>query len=209
MSEYHKIQTVFLRDPETSFKTLLDGQWSKPEFAYLADNQWEWTEKVDGTNIRIILKDGRFDLGGKTDNAILPAHLVPRLREIGERALSAGLDNMILYGEGYGAKIQKGGGNYIPTGANFVLFDVFSGMWLERANVEDIGGKLEIGSVPIIGRGRLNDAITKAAYGFESTWGPFRAEGLVCRPPVELINRRGERVITKIKSADFKRSDVR
>ena len=54
MREYHKITTVFDRDPENKFKTLIDGQFSKPEFEYLANNEWDFTEKVDGTNIRII-----------------------------------------------------------------------------------------------------------------------------------------------------------
>jgi len=53
MQQYHKIQTVYLRDPETRYKALLDGQLAKPEFDYLQHNQWEFTEKVDGTNIRV------------------------------------------------------------------------------------------------------------------------------------------------------------
>jgi hypothetical protein len=36
-----------------------------------------------------------------------------------------------------------------------------------------------------------------------STWGPFEMEGFIAKPPVELMNRFGERVITKIKCRDF------
>lgn len=39
MREYPKIQTVFKRDPTTNMKTLLDGDWSLPEFGYLANNE--------------------------------------------------------------------------------------------------------------------------------------------------------------------------
>lgn len=202
-TEYHKIQTAWLRDPNTNHKTLIEGAWAKPEFAYLARNEWVFTEKVDGTNIRIILAAGKVIIGGKTDDAQIPAFLIGRLREIGDAALVAGLDNMTLYGEGYGAKIQKGGGNYIPTGSDFVLFDVYSGMWLERGNVEDIGGTLKLAVVPLIDEGILEEAIGIAREGFNSTWGPFAAEGLVMRPKVELLNRRGERVIAKIKTKDF------
>ncbi len=53
MNEYHKIQSIYLRDPETKHKRFLIGQWTLPEFEYLADNEWSFTEKVDGTNIRI------------------------------------------------------------------------------------------------------------------------------------------------------------
>ena len=48
MTQYHKIQSVFKRDPNTKFKTLLEGEYSIPEFEYLKDNEWVFTEKVDG-----------------------------------------------------------------------------------------------------------------------------------------------------------------
>lgn len=201
--EYHKIQTVWHRDPATNHKTLIKGAWAKPEFEYLADLRWVFTEKVDGTNIRIRLLGGNASIGGRTDDAQIPAFLIGRLREISDAALAAGLDNMTLYGEGYGAKIQKGGGNYIPDRADFTLFDVFSGMWLERTNIEDIASKLSLKIVPIVAEGGLADAIALARNGFNSAWGPFSAEGLVMRPAVELQNRRGERVISKIKTKDF------
>ena len=112
MKEYHKIQTVFKRDPDTKFKTLIEGEYSLPAFGYLANNEWVFTEKVDGTNIRVMLTD-KMAFGGKTDNAQLPAKLVERLYE---RFTEEGLrqqfpDGVCLYGEGYGARIQKGGGN--------------------------------------------------------------------------------------------------
>ena len=47
MNQYHKIQTVFKRDPQANYKTLLFGQYSLPEFEYLAMNEWSFTEKVD------------------------------------------------------------------------------------------------------------------------------------------------------------------
>ena len=53
-----------------------------------------------------------------------------------------------LYGEGFGAKIQKGGGNYIPNGQSFILFDVVIDGWLlQRKNVQDIATKLGIDTV--------------------------------------------------------------
>ena len=39
-TQYHKIQTVYKRDPMTNYKTLLDGEFSLPEFEYLANNDW-------------------------------------------------------------------------------------------------------------------------------------------------------------------------
>ena len=79
MKEYHKIQTVFKRNPETKFKTLLK-EFSLPEFEYLKDNIWVFTEKVDGTNIRIMWNGKEIVFGGKTDNAQIPSFLIQRLQ---------------------------------------------------------------------------------------------------------------------------------
>lgn len=209
MEQYHKIQTVFLRDPDTKYKTLLSGQWARPEFGWLSENEWLWTEKIDGTNIRVMWDGQRVRYGGKTDAAQIPAFLVDWLMEnlpedkwMTQYAESA----MCLYGEGYGAKIQKGGGNYIPDGVSFVLFDVRIGdVWLERANVVDIARCLGLDMVPEIGRGPLGAGIDLVRDGFSSRFGTARAEGLVMRPAVELLDRCGHHIITKVKHKDFAR----
>lgn len=207
MNEYHKIQTVFKRDMATKHKTLLDGQWTLPEFEYLANNTWTFTEKVDGMNIRVMLKDGVVTFGGKTDSAQIPAQLVTRLNErflpLAEKMQEVFGCDACLYGEGYGAKIQKGGENYRPD-QDFVLFDVRVGeWWLQRSDVEDVAAKLGIDVVPIIGEGTLHDAIAWAKRGITSAWGDFEAEGIVARPKTELCTRSGRRLITKIKCRDF------
>lgn len=209
MKEYHKIQTVYKRDPATNNKKLLMGQYSLPEFEYLKDNQWVFTEKVDGTNIRVTFlaeMGGSIGFGGKTDNAQIPSPLVARLNErflplrpIFEENFP---DGVCLYGEGYGAKIQNGG-NYRPD-QDFVLFDVKIGdWWLNRSDVEAIATELRLDVVPVIGIGTLDEMVSLAKYGFRSEWGNFTAEGIVARPHVELKTRGGERIITKIKHRDF------
>lgn len=207
MKEYHKIQTVFKRDPNTKFKTLLEGDYTLPAFEYLKDNPWVFTEKVDGTNIRVIVNDG-LTFGGKTDNAQIPSALTNRLRALfdplQEKLRTMFPDGACLYGEGYGANIQSGGGNYGAT-QDFVLFDVKIGQWwLERPNVEDIASKLGLRLVPIIGEGTLTDMVERARSGITSQWGDFAAEGIVARPKCELSTRNGERIITKIKTCDFR-----
>lgn len=210
MIEYHKIQTVYLRDPMTKYKTLLLGQYAEPEFCYLEENEWVFTEKVDGTNIRIMVSmaGGPITFGGKTDNAQIPAFLVTRLQERflsdgGEALRGIFPDGACLYGEGYGARIQKGGGNYRPD-ADFVLFDVKVGdWWLQRAAVENVAGKLNLDIVPVVELGTLRDMVYMAREGFKSRWGDFPAEGIVARPATELKARNGHRIITKIKTRDF------
>ena len=76
-------------------------------------------------------------------------------------------------------------------------------MYLERVDVEEIGKKFNLDVVPIIGEGTLDDAIDLCKYSFASQWGDFQAEGLVLRPNVELLTRRAERIITKVKYCDF------
>jgi hypothetical protein len=208
MNEYHKIQTLFKREMEHNGKTLLEGQWTLPELEYLANNTWVFTEKVDGTNIRVMIDgNGAVTYGGRTAAASIPAQLVTRLNERflpqAEKMHEMFPDGACLYGEGYGAKIQKGGGNY-RADQDFVLFDVGVGpWWLQRADVEDTAQKLGLDVVPIIGEGTLHDAIRAAKAGITSTWGDFQAEGIVARPKTELKTRNGHRIITKIKCRDF------
>jgi len=213
MNKYPHIDTVFKRDPTDKYKSLLIGQYSQSAFEYLRDNAWLFTEKVDGTNIRVIIASSAeggvpyYTFRGKRDKAEIPPFLLEKLvnifEPIKEILFQQFPDGACLYGEGYGAKIQKGGGNYCQD-HGFVLFDVKVGdWWLERYNVEEIAQKLGLRVVPIIGSGTLDMMVTKAREGFNSVWGDFLAEGIVARPAIELQNRNGSRIITKIKHKDF------
>ena len=247
METYHKIQTLFKRHQDGKKKgKMIRGDWTTPELEYLAGNQWEFTEKVDGTNIRIHLQSSgdtmAISYGGRTDNAVIPTPLLENLeetfptfhmwrrdlsrpayrnkyRDIHQWMIDGGLSNVTLFGEGYGPKIQAGG--KYREDHSFVLFDVKIGdWWLDRVNVADIAFKLGIDAVPVIGYGTLEDAIdivssgitfNKAgavqrwgAGGLTSKWGSFEAEGIVARPSVPMFDRKGERIITKIKAVDFK-----
>ena len=207
MSEYHKINTIYNRDQKGH---IIETEFSDPLFDYLFQNQWVWTEKVDGTNIRIIWDGEQVTFGGRTDNAQIPATLIKKLQDLfltpamTEKLKSKLPDGAILYGEGYGSRIQKGGGNYNPNGVDFVLFDIQIGGWyLTRSNVGDIADALGIDIVPVVGIGTLEKAIEFVRNGFISQWGDFFAEGIVARPLVEMKNRKGNRVIVKIKHRDF------
>jgi hypothetical protein len=219
MTKYHKIQSIYKRDPETNYKTFLEGEWSLPEFGYLAEQQWCWTEKVDGTNIRIMWNhiEKKVTFNGKSDRAQLPNRLRLRLEEMVadylpdtfERAFPD--QSVCCYGEGYGAGIQKGG--CYSEEQDFVLFDIKygidPGVWLQRSDVIEKGNMIGLSVVPIRGYGTLYQAIdvvkAGAKAGFKSHWGDFEPEGLVCRPAVELRSQFCERIITKIKCRDFPR----
>lgn len=208
MKEYHKIQTVFKRDMSNNGKTLMLDQYSIPEFEYLKDCRWRRDEKVDGTNIRVMSDSPTsVNFGGKTDNASIPAQLISRLRELfdpqAEKLHEMFPGGVCLYGEGYGPKIQKGGGNYGAI-QDFCLFDVRVGpWWLERHNVEDVAEKLDLSVAPIIGHGTIAEMVDRVRAGISSIWGNFAAEGIVARPTAELLTRGGHRIITKLKTRDF------
>lgn len=239
METYHKIQTLFKRHLDGPKKgKMIRGDWTTPELEYLAGSPWEFTEKVDGTNIRIGFNHNYrgagsnwqwgVQFGGRSDNATIPVPLLAFLEShftddrLGSVFAHDSKEPAItLFGEGYGPKIQNGG-NY-RTDQSFVLFDVKVGdWWLLRKDVDDIASKLGIDSVPTIGHGTLYDAIDIVSTGLtwdkngkmtrwgnskamlKSTWGDFEAEGIVARPTVPLFNRKGERIITKIKAVDFR-----
>lgn len=214
MQEYAHIDTIWKRDMARK-GVIVEGDYSTPEFEYLAESQWVGTEKVDGTNIRVMWKPGISlpEFGGKTDNAQIPAFLITRLQSVFTRdklqekfpfdTMQAN-EPVCLYGEGYGAKIQKGGGNYKADGVDFVLFDVKVGdWWLKRDALEDIAAFFYIGIVPIVFTGTLAEACEKARNGIRSQWGEFEAEGLVLKPAVDLLKRDGSRLIAKIKTRDY------
>jgi ATP-dependent RNA circularization protein (DNA/RNA ligase family) len=207
MSEYHKIQSVFKRDERGKF---MHGEWSTPELAYLAGNEWEATEKVDGTNVRVYwdadTKSVRF--GGRTDNAQMPVELMTMLQQMFTPKVFGDKPTMCLYGEGYGRKIQKVGSAYIPDAVGFILFDVnCGGWWLRRESVHEIAESLGIKTVPVCGRGSIQYFIAKASTGdvFSEVAATTetRSEGYVLRPVADLFDRRGHRIITKVKLRDF------
>ncbi len=214
MIEYPKINTLWKRDERNQ---IIEGDYSCPEFGFLADLPWQWTEKVDGTNIRIGWRpmDDHVDpipswIRGRTDNAQLPPKLVGHLIELWRSVPWAEafpdldvMSEVTLFGEGYGAGIQKGG--QYRADQSFVLFDVKVGdWWLRRPDVEDVAAKLNLDVVPVVMESTIADAVQVVKEGFSSSWVSAAPEGLVGRPVVDLFNRKGERIITKIKRKDFR-----
>jgi len=216
MHEYPKINTMYKREMDRKEKDLLIGKWAQPEFEYLKDNQWEWTEKIDGTNIRVNFDGSEVLFGGRTAKADLPVHLLEKLKELFPKELMGSAFepkdssipmNVTLYGEGYGAKIQKGG-NYLGKEVGFILFDIRIGeWWLKRTDNEVFAEKLGIPIVPVIGYGTLQQAVDYVRNGFKSVIAQnkdYNAEGLVLKPVVDLLDRGARRIITKIKTCDFR-----
>ncbi len=208
---YPKISSPYKRFTDGPMRNRLDvGTWSKPEFNILSGLDWTWTEKVDGTNVRVIWDGYRVTFGGRTDNAQMPVSLLKVLGDLFPEELleqQFGANPAVLYGEGYGPKIQKGGGNYRQD-QSFVLFDVMVGdWWLLPGAVAEVGQGLKLDVVPTVFCGPIRMAIDAVTEGVRSNWGPFWAEGLVGRPPLGLTSRDGDRLLVKVKTKDFAASD--
>lgn len=203
---YGKIETLYERDLET-FK--VDPSKLKNR-TYSLIKSWSFTEKVDGTNIRVIWQDGNLSFGGKTDNAQIHGDLIKHLYETVSPIRLAEVfpdTTAVIYGEGYGAGIQKGG-LYSPT-KKFIVFDVLVGgrWWLSWENTCDVAEKLGLDVVPFIGEMSLETATSMVRVGFASRLGEgqMRAEGLVGRTAEPLFDKKGARLIVKLKTKDFAR----
>ena len=112
-----------------------------------------------------------------------------------------------IYGEGYGPKIQAGG-NYIKEGNRIIGFDVKVDDWyLLKENRDEILNKMGMPIVPYIGQMTIKEAIEFVKKGFKSRIAEanpdYLAEGLVLRTPCGLKDRRGNRIIVKIKTCDW------
>lgn len=207
-AEYHKIETLFERD-----KTTFVVNPSKLKSSVLATiREWDVTEKIDGTNIRVMLSEaGEVSFGGRTNAAQIPADLVQYLiRTFQQDKLRSAMwidgtpVQAVLFGEGYGPGIQKGGGLY-RSDKSFILFDVLVAgkWWLDREAVGDVASKLGIDTVPYLGRMTLDQIVDLVRYPFTSQYGTAMAEGIVARPIETLFDKRMERVIIKLKTKDF------
>ena len=115
-----------------------------------------------------------------------------------------GEHEVILFGEGYGPKIQKGGGLYRDD-VSFIMFDVMIGSnYQSRASVNSIASAFGVDSVPVLFTGELQKGIDFVKTKQSSTINcQHEMEGVVARPKIELRDRCGNRVIVKIKAKDF------
>lgn len=208
MVEYNKIDTVFNRDIYGTKRLIVDS-WRNEAVEYLKDSRWQFTEKFDGANIRVIWDGHSISFAGRTDKAIIPQHLLEYLNktfstqeveQLFEQVY--GDKQVILFGEGYGYKIQNGE-NY-RNDVSFILFDVMIGEnYQERQWVEETAVMLGIDVVPIVLEGTIEEAIEFVKTHPKSTVGTAFMEGVVGRPAVELRDRTGKRIIVKIKYSDF------
>ena len=214
--EYEKINTLFKRDTQG---LIIPTQYTNSEFYYLAELDWEVTEKIDGTNTRIELSrdslDQKFkiDFCGRTKNAVMQKNvldmMVERFKVVDYESIFPKAYSVTIFGEAYGNKVQAVGSRYIKDGNNFSIFDIkVNNIWLRINDVSQIATQINADVVPFIGYMNIKEAIKFVAEGFKSRVSvdkTLNAEGVVLKTPFGLLDRMGHRIITKLKTSDFRK----
>lgn len=206
--KYPKIQTLWKRDENKKF-TIIEGDFSKEEFTSI--DKWEVTEKIDGTNIRIFWNGETVSFGGRTDNAQIPTFLLDTLQKTFTadkfKEVFPDTDNVVLFGEGYGQKIQSVGKKYRKDNG-LILFDVVVGnWWLGRDAVSDIAEKFEIKRVPVVGIMSKKEIIEFVKNKPKSTVSEedLTIEGVVVRSHPLMLFRDGSPIMFKLKVSDYEK----
>ena len=210
MIEYIKIDTPFKRDMDGT-KKLLEDEYRDTTVEILKSHAWIWTEKIDGTNIAVEWDGHKVSLHGRTERASIPKYLLEVLEELfctdeAEEMFEQlfGADEVYLYGEGYGGKIQGNLG--YRDDCSFILFDIYKpqrDLWFSRAAKTEIASAFGVECVPIIFIGTLDEAVRYVKKKPKSTIGTADMEGLVGVPLGDLKDKQGKRIITKVKVKDF------
>ena len=213
--KYPKIRSLFKRGEDFKFTE----QFVSEFLSEFKDFRWVCLEKLDGMNIRIFCdyEKGEFKYFGRTDAAFIPEHLKPVLNRIVETAKEnaddikqtfPGIDKFILYGEGFGHKIQSGG-LYLGKNTDFNLFDCYSilpsekGFWMDELKIKQLASLLKTNPVPAFESMTVSEAVSLVKSGFPSKHGTARAEGLVLKTRFPLFDSFGDRLLFKLKTKDF------
>ena len=201
----------------------IEGDYACEEFALI--KKWQVQEKIDGTNIRINAKTRPFgaassgyvmdvSIHGRNEDSQIPRNIVEvcekiftqaKIIECQDRYYDEKSCNIWFFGEGYGPRIQKGGGNY-RSDVGFILFDVCAnGVWLTRDKVSFIAEKLGIPTPPIIGYMTEEEVVAYVKSNPKSLCSEREQimEGVICRTEPLLLCRNREPLMMKLKCKDF------
>lgn len=204
MFKYHKINSVYKRDKKGNFT----NEFAQSEFEFLFNYPWQFTEKIDGMNIRVFFnhESQKVSFNGRTDNAQIPVSIFEKLQQLFTIKTFKDFDgDVMLFGEGYGNKIQAVGSSYLKDEVDFILFDVKIGrFFLKREDIDNIAEKMNIKSVPVIFEGILKEAVDFFKNPIISALSnKVFTEGGVGVPRGDFLTRGGDRIITKLKLNDF------
>jgi hypothetical protein len=166
-------------------------------------------EKIDGSsaNIQWACPKIQFSSGGANRERFLslfnPEHLATALTELFD-------DPVTIYGEAYGGKMQGMSATYGEE-LRFIVFEVkVNNVWLAVPQAEDVARKLGLEfvhytRVPTDLLALDNERDADSVQAIRNGAGPGkRREGVVLRPPFEVVLNSGDRLIAKHKRDEFR-----
>jgi len=206
--KYPKINTLWKRDKKDKFNIII-GDYACEEFSSIS--RWHITEKIDGTNIRILYDGKEPVFYGRTDEAQIPPFLLDYLKKTFTKELLSKQfpeikKGVVLYGEGYGNKIQSVGKKYRKDNS-FILFDAWiDGWWLEPEKVKQLAKDLGLDYVPELGIvNTIQEAIDylKKKPKSKIAKEELIIEGIVARSYPLMLFRDGTPIMWKLKVKDY------
>lgn len=184
----------------------IDNLYKRPEI--LAFREVYALEKIHGTSANVSWNGKvNFFAGGASHDAFVNlfdvAGLEQRFRDLGH-------DQVTVYGEAYGGKMQGMAHTYGPA-LKFIVFDVKVGdAWVTVPNAESIAEKLGLEfvyfalvptDIDCLNKERDAPSIQSFRNGVSDS---KPREGVVLRPPFECYLSNGSRVIAKHKGEAFR-----
>ncbi len=212
MEKFPKIPTLFPFNQGLKKFDSTEG-FQDPNVELLKDNMWAWTEKVDGTNVRIYWDGYDLKVRGRTDKSQFSKDQADYLTQM---VATEALENMIeqmfgekevyIYGELHGNNIQKVGKLYSDH-YKFKVFGIkIGGVWLEKINMNEVAMELALDVVPYVLLGTVHQAIEYVQKNPKSTFSEAPLEGLVGIPVGGFLDRQGKRIAVKIKIRDLNKT---
>jgi len=165
-------------------------------------------EKIHGTSAHVAWKDNalRFFSGGSKHETFVALFAEEQLQAAFSEMANP---DVTVYGEAYGGKIQGMSKVYGPK-IRFVAFEVkIGGSWLSVPQACDIAVNrlgldfvcYDLSATDIESLNEHRDA--NSAQAMKNGMGEHPREGIVIRPPFEVILNNGERLIAKYKTEAF------
>lgn len=229
MKNFPSIETIYKRDSTT--KKLIIGEVR--DETWMCVNQWVITEKVDGTNTSFVY---HFDSGGKPPPAVevrgrtantqwqpsvlaMLQTLAPSPEQVQEVIKPRPETTVMIYGETYGAGIQKHGGLY-RADKSFIGFDVRfvnvaegQDIWLDPSHAKGVVEALGLRFVPTLAvitwldvPCSYDDLTALTGYSEVAQVGAGNLivpEGIVARSMKTLYDNRGNRMMWKLTFRDL------
>ena len=215
-TKYEKFSSPFVKDDRFLNTAILSQALPK--------GKWILTEKINGSNIRIILTKPNDD--GEIEVHIGSRKLILNPDDKGSKVFFDCLDEVnlnklrkyfkdvnstiVIYGEGYGSGIQKG--SIYSHKKNFRVFDIRIGQaYQDWSFVEKVCVDNQLSLVPvynIVDIISYDGCVSHLNY-FQETLikegDGGRPEGLVYKFEPVLLNKYKERLLFKVKFEDFEK----